>query len=85
MEKKVKYQELLSTFLHFAEFHGLESSAGVVQAIGEMVTALQSLVRVAGVNEDELVTLSLISDLSYAWVLVDDYTPIMQVCQWITK
>lgn len=52
----------------------------MVQAIGEMVTALQSLVRVAGVNEDELVTLSLISDLSYAWVLVDDYTPIMQVC-----
>lgn len=67
-------------FIYITEYHSLESSAGVVQAIGEMVTALQSLVRVAGVNEDELVTLSLISDLSYAWVLVDDYTPIMQVC-----
>lgn len=55
----------------------------MVQAINEVVTALQSLVRVAGVTEDELVTLSLISDLSYAWVLVDDYTPIMQVC-WMT-
>lgn len=70
--------------LHIAEYHSLESSAGVVQAIDEMVMALQSLVRVAGVNEDELVTLSLVTDLSYAWVLVDDYTPIMQVCLIIT-
>nr|XP_053642494.1 LOW QUALITY PROTEIN: WASH complex subunit 5-like [Cherax quadricarinatus] len=60
------------------EFHGLESSAGVVQAVGEVVSALQALVRVAGVTEDNLITLSLISDLSYAWILVDEYTPIMQ-------
>lgn len=62
-----------------SEFHGLEGSAGVIQAIGEVVVALQSLVRVAGISEDSLVTLSLISDLSYAWVLVDEYTGIMQV------
>lgn len=73
-----KIIQLIQAMKEVKEYHSLESSAGVVQAINEVVTALQSLVRVAGVNEDELVTLSLISDLSYAWVLVDDYTPIMQ-------
>lgn len=61
------------------EFHDLEASAGVVQAVGDVVSALQSLVKVAGIKDDDLVTLSLISDLSYAWTLVDEYTPRMQV------
>lgn len=65
--------------IFLVEFHGLESSAGVVQAVGEVVGALQALVRVAGITEDNLVTLSLISDLSYAWKLVDEYTTVMQV------
>nr|XP_045581537.1 WASH complex subunit 5-like [Procambarus clarkii]XP_045581547.1 WASH complex subunit 5-like [Procambarus clarkii]XP_045581556.1 WASH complex subunit 5-like [Procambarus clarkii] len=73
-----KIIQLIKALKEVKEFHGLESSAGVVQAVGEVVSALQALVRVAGVTEDNLVTLSLISDLSYAWTLVDEYTPIMQ-------
>ncbi|KAK3865433.1 hypothetical protein Pcinc_028961 [Petrolisthes cinctipes] len=73
-----KIIQLIQALKEVKEFHGLEGSAGVIQAIGEVVVALQSLVRVAGINEDSLVTLSLISDLSYAWVLVDEYTGIMQ-------
>ncbi|KAG0724668.1 WASH complex subunit 5 [Chionoecetes opilio] len=80
-----KIIQLIQAMKEVKEYHSLESSAGVVQAINEVVTALQSLVRVAGITEDELVTLSLISDLSYAWVLVDDYTPIMQVLQIIPE
>lgn len=73
-----KIIQLIQALKEVKEFHGLESSAGVVQAVGEVVGALQALVRVAGITEDNLVTLSLISDLSYAWKLVDEYTTVMQ-------
>ncbi|XP_042234662.1 WASH complex subunit 5-like isoform X2 [Homarus americanus] len=73
-----KIIQLIQALKEVKEFHGLESSAGVVQAVGEVVSALQALVRIAGVTEDNLITLSLISDISYAWALVDEYTPIMQ-------
>ncbi|XP_071514464.1 WASH complex subunit 5 isoform X1 [Panulirus ornatus] len=73
-----KIIQLIQALKEVKEFHGLESSAGVVQAVGDVVLALQALVKVAGVTEDDMVTLSLISDLSYAWILVDEYTPIMQ-------
>ncbi|XP_068228667.1 WASH complex subunit 5 [Palaemon carinicauda] len=73
-----KIIQLIQALKEVKEFHGLESSAGVVQAVEEVVTCLQILVKVAGVTEDNLVTLSLISDFSYAWILVDEYTTIMQ-------
>lgn len=73
-----KIIQLIQALKEVKEFHGLESSAGVVQAVGEVVSCLQTLVKVAGVAEDNLVTLSLISDFSYAWILVDEYTKIMQ-------
>lgn len=63
----------------FIEFHELDSSAGVVQAVGEVVRDLQALVKVSAISDDDLVTLALISDLSYAWNLIEDYTQVMQV------
>lgn len=77
--KNVILNPCINFVWYIAEFHGLEASAGVVQAVGDVVSGLQCLVKVAGIKEDDLVTLSLISDLSYAWSLVDEYTPIMQV------
>ncbi|XP_076032316.1 WASH complex subunit strump [Oratosquilla oratoria] len=73
-----KIIQLIQALKQVKEFHGLESSAGVVQAVEEVVSHLQALVRVAGVSEDDLVTLALISDISYAWILIDEYTEIMQ-------
>ncbi|KAK7066277.1 hypothetical protein SK128_025439 [Halocaridina rubra] len=73
-----KLIQLIQAVKEVKEFHELESSAGVVQAVEEVVVCLQTLVKVAGVTEDNLIKLSLITDFSYAWMLVDEYTSIMQ-------
>lgn len=73
-----KIIQLIQAMKEVKEFHGLESSAGVVQAVDEVVGALQALVKVAGVTDDDLITLTLISDLNYVWILVDEYTSTMQ-------
>ena len=36
------------------------------------------MIRTAGIRDDDLVTLQLVGDLSYAWELVDSFTVDMQ-------
>ena len=36
------------------------------------------MIRTAGIRDDDLVTLQLVGDLSYAWELVDSFTMDMQ-------
>ena len=36
------------------------------------------MIRIAGIEEDVLVTLQIIGDLSYAWKIIDTYTEFMQ-------
>ena len=37
------------------------------------------MVKISGVSDGDLIILSLIQDFSYAWVLVEEYTSVMQV------
>ena len=39
---------------------------------------LRKMIRTAGIRDDDLVTLQLVGDLSYAWELVDSFTMDMQ-------
>ena len=39
---------------------------------------LRKMIRTAGIRDDDLVTLQLVGDLSYAWELVDTFTMDMQ-------
>ena len=61
------------------EYHDLSSCGGAVQAVEEATHALQSLVRLTSAEDRDTAVLATVADLSYAWVLVDQYTDIMQV------
>ncbi|RXG50961.1 WASH complex subunit strumpellin [Armadillidium vulgare] len=73
-----KIIQIIQALKEVKDFHDLDSFAGIVQAVEEVVHDLQSLVKVSSINDDDLVTLALISDISYAWNLIEDFTQVMQ-------
>ena len=48
------------------------------QHVEEAKELLRKMIRTAGIRDDDLVTLQLVGDLSYAWELVDSFTMDMQ-------
>ncbi|XP_055382308.1 WASH complex subunit homolog 5 isoform X2 [Condylostylus longicornis] len=61
------------------KFHNLHSNMQVKQHIYETKNYLNQLVQLINLKEDVLIDIQLISDLSYAWCIIDKaYTYIMQ-------
>ena len=50
----------------------------VTQYLTETKEALMSMIRLAGAEDDILVQLQILSDFSYAWHLIDQFTGLMQ-------
>lgn len=61
------------------EFHQLENNMHVIQFLAETRKFLHQMFWNMNVKEDVLITLQIIADVSYAWELIDSYTPIMQL------
>ncbi|XP_037084862.1 WASH complex subunit 5-like [Pollicipes pollicipes] len=59
-------------------FHRLESDAAVSQHLSELRQSLRRMVLLAALRDDMLATLSVVTDFSYAWLLVDKLTDSMQ-------
>lgn len=71
--------ELIPAFNEMLEFHNLETQVQVREWVNETTGCLLSMLRTGSVNEDTLVTLQIVGDLSYAWgPLIDIYTAQMQ-------
>ncbi|XP_037498148.1 WASH complex subunit 5 [Rhipicephalus sanguineus] len=73
-----KIVQLIQALEEVEQFHGLESNLQVKQFLTETRQYLHSMLRVINVKEEVLVTLEVIADLSYAWEIIDSYTPFMQ-------
>ena len=56
------------------EFHQLEANLQVTQYLAETKEALLSMIRLAGAEDDFLVQLQILSDFSYAWHIIDNFT-----------
>ena len=59
-------------------YHRLESDAAVSQHLGRLRQSLRLMALVAALREDMLATLAVVTDFSYAWLLVDRLTGPMQ-------
>lgn len=59
-------------------YHNLESNMQVKQLLHETRDYLRQMIHMLNIKDDILVTLQLIGDFSYAWRIVDSFTPIMQ-------
>ncbi|EEZ99542.1 WASH complex subunit strumpellin homolog-like Protein [Tribolium castaneum] len=73
-----KIVQLIQALEEVQEFHQLESNMQVVQFLSETRKFLHQMIRNMNIKEDVLITLQIIGDLSYAWELIDSFTPIMQ-------
>ena len=71
-------RHLLILIWLFLEFHQLDSQLQVKQFLTETRRQLHHMIRTSNIREDFLITLQIVSDLSYAWLIIDSYTSHMQ-------
>lgn len=74
-----KIVQLIQAMVEVLEFHQLEQNLQVKQFLLDVQLYLKHMLRTININEVTLVILKIVSDLSYAWLLIDSYTPYMQV------
>ncbi|XP_052859706.1 WASH complex subunit 5 [Anopheles cruzii] len=70
--------QLLQALEEVQELHDLARNMQVKQHIVETRQLLHELFHTIGIKENDLINLQLIGDFSYAWRLIDRYTPLMQ-------
>ncbi|XP_062543683.1 WASH complex subunit 5 [Armigeres subalbatus] len=70
--------QLIQALEEVQDFHDLSKNMQVKQNIVETRQYLHQMFHTISIKEDDLINLQLIGDFSYAWRLIDSYTPMMQ-------
>lgn len=78
MASSRKIVQLIQALEEVQEFHQLEANMQVIQFLTETRKLLHLMIRNMNIKEDILITMQIISDLSYGWELIDSFTPYMQ-------
>lgn len=73
-----KIIQLIQALEEVQEFHNLNSNMQIKQHLTETVQYLHQMIQTINIKEDNLINLQIIGDLSYAWIIIDKYTNIMQ-------
>eukprot|EP01114_Cavostelium_apophysatum_P004875 TRINITY_DN1530_c0_g1_i1.p1 TRINITY_DN1530_c0_g1~~TRINITY_DN1530_c0_g1_i1.p1 ORF type:complete len:883 (+),score=302.78 TRINITY_DN1530_c0_g1_i1:200-2848(+) len=73
-----KLSQMVQALERVEDFHEIESSLQVKQFLAETRAALNQMLRIVNVKEEVLVTMTIVSDLSFAWQIIEDYVPAMQ-------
>ncbi|XP_044738759.1 WASH complex subunit 5 [Chrysoperla carnea] len=73
-----KIVQLIQALEEVQEFHQLDTNLQVKQFLADTRKFLHQMYRTVNIKEDVLIKLQIISDLSYAWNIIDNYTIIMQ-------
>eukprot|EP00299_Pterocystis_sp_00344_P017522 c8776_g1_i1.p1 GENE.c8776_g1_i1~~c8776_g1_i1.p1 ORF type:complete len:1014 (-),score=293.32 c8776_g1_i1:149-3190(-) len=72
-----KLQQLTQALQDIENFHQIDASLQVKQFLLDIRQLLQQMIRTANIKENVLITLSLISDMSYAWHLMNDHIELL--------
>lgn len=73
-----KIQQLNTALEEVEEFHQIESSLQVKQFLSDTRLLLKKMIRYVNIKEAVMVTIATISDVSYAWEIINDYVDSMQ-------
>jgi len=73
-----KIQALITALIEVEEFHQIDQSLQVKQFLSDTREFLKKMIRLVNVKGDVLVAISTISDISYAWEIINDYIDAMQ-------
>lgn len=74
-----KIQSLITALIEVEEFHQIDQSLQVKQYLSDTREFLKKMIRLVNVKGDLIVSISTISDISYAWEIIHDYIEAMQV------
>ena len=73
-----KMQQLSSALEEVEQFHQIETNIHVKHFLAETRQYLQQMVRTVNCKEEILIIITLVSDISYAREIMDEYVPMMQ-------
>uniref|UniRef100_A0A914WC89 WASH complex subunit strumpellin n=1 Tax=Plectus sambesii TaxID=2011161 RepID=A0A914WC89_9BILA len=73
-----KLVQMCSRLTEVQDLHNLDSHISVRQFLQEINDLMQQLLRTINIKDDKLAQIQTISDLTYAWDIIDQYTPYMQ-------
>uniref|UniRef100_A0A336M296 CSON010414 protein n=1 Tax=Culicoides sonorensis TaxID=179676 RepID=A0A336M296_CULSO len=73
-----KLIQLIRALEDVQAYHNLEANMQVKQYLLETRNFLHQMIHMLNIKDDVLVTLQCITDLSYGWRSIDNFTPIMQ-------
>lgn len=73
-----KIIQLIQALEEVQEFHNLNANMQVKQHLTETIQYLHQMIQTVNIKEENLINLQFIADLSYAWIIIDKYTVIMQ-------
>ena len=71
-------RQLLDALHEAQDMDQFEANWAIKQHVEEAKDYLRQMIRTAGLRDDDLVTLQLVGDLSYAWEIIDSFTMDMQ-------
>ena len=73
-----KMHHLIAALSEVEQFHQLEQSLQITQFLAETRALLSRMIRVVNIRDNVLVTLSVVSDMAYAWEVINNYTALMR-------
>uniref|UniRef100_A0A7S0JBK7 Uncharacterized protein n=1 Tax=Calcidiscus leptoporus TaxID=127549 RepID=A0A7S0JBK7_9EUKA len=73
-----KMHHLITALSEVEQFHQIESALQTKQFLADTRATLHRMMRVLNIRDGTRVTLSVVSDMSYAWEVINDYTELMR-------
>ncbi len=71
-------RQLLDALNEAQDLEQFEANWSLKQHVEEAKDILVQMIRTAGIRDDDLITLQIVGDFSYAWDLIENFTPDMQ-------
>jgi WASH complex subunit strumpellin len=73
-----KMQQLMQALEEVESFEQIETNVQVKQFLGETRKYLQRMIRISNMTEEVMVHFTMITDIAYAWEIINDYVGLMQ-------
>ncbi|ETO18136.1 hypothetical protein RFI_19152, partial [Reticulomyxa filosa] len=73
-----KILKLVNALEDVQKFHQIDSSLQIKQFLSDTKSYLQKMVRTVNVRDEVLGTVTIVSDFSYAWEIINNYVGLMQ-------
>ncbi|XP_015590891.1 WASH complex subunit 5 [Cephus cinctus] len=75
-----KIVQLLQALEEVQEFHQPENNLNISQYLADTRVILRSMLLTGSISEDIMITLNIVTDCCYAWIIMESFVSVMQGC-----